>query len=52
MLGGYKVQGVTNPGAADACRCDLAGTGRAAMLLLECVPSELAAEITQAVKIR
>lgn len=52
VLGGYKVQGRNENQArqmrADAIALEQAG---AAMLLLECVPSELAAEITQAVKI-
>ncbi|RON92659.1 3-methyl-2-oxobutanoate hydroxymethyltransferase, partial [Pseudomonas chlororaphis] len=52
ILGGYKVQGRNENQArqmrADAIALEAAG---AAMLLLECVPSELAAEITQAVKI-
>ncbi|MCK9816195.1 3-methyl-2-oxobutanoate hydroxymethyltransferase [Pseudomonas sp. MAFF 302046] len=52
ILGGYKVQGRNENQArqmrADAIALEQAG---AAMLLLECVPSELAAEITQAVKI-
>ncbi|VXC42352.1 3-methyl-2-oxobutanoate hydroxymethyltransferase [Pseudomonas sp. 8BK] len=52
ILGGYKVQGRQEAQArqmrADAMALEQAG---AAMLLLECVPSELAAEITQAVKI-
>lgn len=52
ILGGYKVQGRQENQArqmrADAIALEQAG---AAMLLLECVPSELAAEITQAVKI-
>jgi 3-methyl-2-oxobutanoate hydroxymethyltransferase len=52
ILGGYKVQGRNENQArqmrADAISLEQAG---AAMLLLECVPSELAAEITQAVKI-
>ena len=52
ILGGYKVQGRQEAQArqmrADAIALEQAG---AAMLLLECVPSELAAEITQAVKI-
>ncbi|RBL66299.1 3-methyl-2-oxobutanoate hydroxymethyltransferase, partial [Pseudomonas sp. MWU13-2625] len=52
VLGGYKVQGRNESQArkmrADAIALEQAG---AAMLLLECVPSELAAEITQAVKI-
>ncbi|PZP21494.1 3-methyl-2-oxobutanoate hydroxymethyltransferase [Pseudomonas kuykendallii] len=52
ILGGYKVQGRGDAQArqlrADAVALEQAGV---AMLLLECVPSELAAEITQAVKI-
>ncbi|NBF06126.1 3-methyl-2-oxobutanoate hydroxymethyltransferase [Pseudomonas sp. Fl5BN2] len=52
VLGGYKVQGRNESQArqmrADAIALEQAG---AAMLLLECVPSELATEITQAVKI-
>jgi len=52
ILGGYKVQGRHEAQArqmrADAMALEQAG---AAMLLLECVPSELAAEISQAVKI-
>lgn len=52
ILGGYKVQGRQEAQArqmrADAMALEQAG---AAMLLLECVPSELATEITQAVKI-
>ncbi|MBH3312609.1 3-methyl-2-oxobutanoate hydroxymethyltransferase [Pseudomonas mosselii] len=52
VLGGYKVQGRQEAQArqmrADAIALEQAG---AAMLLLECVPSELAAEITQAVSI-
>ncbi|MCY1288439.1 3-methyl-2-oxobutanoate hydroxymethyltransferase [compost metagenome] len=52
LFGGYKVQGRGDAQArqlrADAIALEQAG---AAMLLLECVPSELAAEITQAVKI-
>ncbi|WP_437881593.1 3-methyl-2-oxobutanoate hydroxymethyltransferase [Pseudomonas sp. LRF_L74] len=52
VLGGYKVQGRSDTAArqlrADAMALDQAG---AAMILLECVPSELAAEITQSVKI-
>lgn len=52
ILGGYKVQGRQEAQArqmrADAMALEQAG---AAMLLLECVPSELAAEIAQAVKI-
>lgn len=52
ILGGYKVQGRNENQArqmrADAISLEQAG---AAMLLLECVPSELAAEISQAVKI-
>ncbi|MGY4533261.1 3-methyl-2-oxobutanoate hydroxymethyltransferase [Pseudomonas sp. TE3786] len=52
VLGGYKVQGRNEAQArqlrSDALALEQAG---AAMLLLECVPSELAAEITDAVKI-
>lgn len=52
LLGGYKVQGRQENQArqmrADAIALEHAG---AAMLLLECVPSELATEITHAVKI-
>ncbi|MES2869905.1 MAG: 3-methyl-2-oxobutanoate hydroxymethyltransferase [Pseudomonadota bacterium] len=52
VLGGYKVQGRNENQArqmrADAIALEQAG---AAMLLLECVPSELAKEITLAVKI-
>lgn len=52
LLGGYKVQGRQESQArqmrADAIALEHAG---AAMLLLECVPSELATEISQAVKI-
>ena len=52
VLGGYKVQGRGDAAArqmrADALALEQAG---AAMLLLECVPSELAAEISQSVKI-
>lgn len=52
VFGGYKVQGRGDAAArqlrADAMALEQAG---AAMLLLECVPSELAAEITQAVKV-
>jgi 3-methyl-2-oxobutanoate hydroxymethyltransferase len=52
ILGGYKVQGRSENQArqmrADAIALEQAG---AAMLLLECVPSELAQEITQAVGI-
>lgn len=52
ILGGYKVQGRQETQArqmrADAMALEQAG---AAMLLLECVPSELASEIAQAVKI-
>jgi 3-methyl-2-oxobutanoate hydroxymethyltransferase len=52
ILGGYKVQGRQEAQArqmrADAMALEQAG---AAMLLLECVPTELAAEISQAVKI-
>lgn len=52
ILGGYKVQGRQEAQArqmrADAMALEQAG---AAMLLLECVPGELAAEISQAVKI-
>ena len=53
VLGGYKVQGRNENQArqmrADAIALEQAG---AAMLLLECVPSELAKEITHAVKIQ
>jgi 3-methyl-2-oxobutanoate hydroxymethyltransferase len=52
ILGGYKVQGRQEAQArqmrADAMALEQAG---AAMILLECVPSELASEIHQAVKI-
>ena len=52
ILGGYKVQGRNENQArqmrADAIALEQAG---ASMLLLECVPSELALEISQAVKI-
>ncbi len=52
ILGGYKVQGRNEAQArqmrADAIALEQAGV---AMILLECVPSELAAEITQAVKV-
>lgn len=52
VFGGYKVQGRGDTAArqlrADAMALEQAG---AAMLLLECVPSELAAEISQSVKI-
>ncbi|HEX8542768.1 MAG TPA: 3-methyl-2-oxobutanoate hydroxymethyltransferase [Pseudomonas sp.] len=52
VLGGYKVQGRLETQArqmrADAITLEQAG---AAMLLLECVPSELAEEISHAVKI-
>jgi len=52
VLGGYKVQGRAEAQArqmrADAISIEQAG---AAMILLECVPSELAEEITHAVKI-
>jgi len=52
VLGGYKVQGRQEAQArqmrADAIALEQAG---AAMIVLECVPSELAEEITQAVKI-
>ncbi|MGE4405696.1 3-methyl-2-oxobutanoate hydroxymethyltransferase [Pseudomonas sp.] len=52
IFGGYKVQGREEAQAqqmlADAQALEAAG---AAMLLLECVPSELAARITQAVAI-
>jgi len=52
VFGGYKVQGRGDAQArqlrADAMAIEQAG---AAMLLLECVPSELAAEISQSVKI-
>ncbi|RJG10496.1 3-methyl-2-oxobutanoate hydroxymethyltransferase [Pseudomonas cavernicola] len=52
ILGGYKVQG-RGEAQARQLRCDAMALEQAgaAMLLLECVPSELAAEITQAVKI-
>jgi 3-methyl-2-oxobutanoate hydroxymethyltransferase len=52
LLGGYKVQGRQDTQArqlrADAMALEQAG---AAMLLLECVPSQLAAEISQSVRI-
>src|SRR5690606_14627110 len=52
VFGGYKVQGRSGAQArqlrADAIALEQAG---AAMLLLECVPSALAAEVTQAVSI-
>ena len=52
VLGGYKVQGRLETQArqmrADAISLEQAG---AAMILLECVPSELAEEISHAVKI-
>lgn len=52
VLGGYKVQGRLESQArqmrADAIALQDAG---AAMILLECVPSELAAQITQAVRV-
>lgn len=52
VLGGYKVQGRQQAQAeqlrADALALEKAG---AAMLLLECVPSELAREISQSVSI-
>jgi len=52
ILGGYKVQGRNENQArqmrADAISLEQAG---ASMLLLECVPSELAEEISHAVKI-
>ena len=52
ILGGYKVQGRLEAQArqmrADAIALEQAG---AAMILLECVPSELAGEISQAVKV-
>jgi 3-methyl-2-oxobutanoate hydroxymethyltransferase len=52
LLGGYKVQGRQDIQArqmrADAIALEQAG---AAMLLLECVPVELAADIAEAVKI-
>ena len=52
ILGGYKVQGRNETQARqmreDAITLEQAG---AAMILLECVPSELAAEITQSVKV-
>ncbi|WP_137888297.1 3-methyl-2-oxobutanoate hydroxymethyltransferase [Pseudomonas sp. 2FE] len=52
VFGGYKVQG-RSEAQARQLRCDAMTLEQAgaAMLLLECVPSELAAEITQAVKI-
>ena len=40
-----------SPGSANACRRHRPEQAGAAMLLLECVPSDLAAEITQAVSI-
>ncbi|MDY7563367.1 3-methyl-2-oxobutanoate hydroxymethyltransferase [Pseudomonas sp. 10B1] len=52
ILGGYKVQGRQEAQArqmrADAIALEQAGV---AMILLECVPSELAQEITHAVKV-
>ena len=52
IFGGYKVQGRQEAQAqqmiADAKALEAAG---AAMLLLECVPSELAAQITEAVSV-
>lgn len=52
VFGGYKVQGRGDAQArqmrADAMALEQAGV---AMILLECVPSELAAEISQAVKV-
>ncbi|QKE64441.1 3-methyl-2-oxobutanoate hydroxymethyltransferase [Aquipseudomonas campi] len=52
VFGGYKVQGRGDAAArqlrADAMALEQAG---AAMVLLECVPSELAAEISQSLKI-
>jgi 3-methyl-2-oxobutanoate hydroxymethyltransferase len=52
LFGGYKVQGRQEKQArqmlADAISLEQAG---AAMLLLECVPSELASEITRAVTV-
>ena len=52
VLGGYKVQGRNEAQArqmrADAIALEQAG---AAMILLECVPSELAEEISHAVKV-
>ncbi len=52
LFGGYKVQGRGEAQArqmrADAIALEQAGV---AMILLECVPSELAAEIAQAVKV-
>ena len=52
VIGGYKVQGRSEAQArqlrADAIALEQAG---AAMLLLECVPSALAAEVSQAVSI-
>lgn len=52
VIGGYKVQGRSEAQArqlrADAIALEQAG---AAMLLLECVPSVLATEVTQAVSI-
>ena len=51
-LGGYKVQGKTEPAAADLLRqaraVEAAG---AAGLVLECVPTEVALEITEALSI-
>ena len=51
VFGGYKVQGRGDAAQKlfDDC-CELAAAG-AAMLLLECVPSELASRISQAVEI-
>lgn len=52
LFGGFKVQWPPgNPGAPVARRCHRPEQAGAAMLLLECVPSVLAEEITQAVKI-
>ncbi|MBD9482438.1 3-methyl-2-oxobutanoate hydroxymethyltransferase [Pseudomonas sp. PDM14] len=52
VFGGYKVQGRGDAQArqlrADAMALEQAGV---AMILLECVPSELAAEISQSVKV-
>lgn len=52
VFGGYKVQGRGDAQArqlrADAMALEQAGV---ALILLECVPSELAAEISQAVKV-
>ena len=52
VIGGYKVQGRSEAQArqlrADAMALEQAG---AAMLLLECVPSELATEVSQSVSI-